>query len=130
MGQTQPSFTRPPFFFSYRYLAPPGFSSALLNLALPEAQDLFYTQFETMIDTFNATRIWFDYNTASRQTHWNPSETVDQQVWSSHAQAIKTIERTIEYACDARERKSSLSSSHFGLAIADPSHAYMLATAK
>jgi len=102
----------------------------LLNLALPEAQDLFYTQFETMIDTFNATRIWFDYNTASRQTHWNPSETVDQQVWSSHAQAIKTIERTIEYACDARERKSSLSSSHFGLAIADPSHAYMLATAK
>ena len=30
--------------FPELYLAPPGFSSALLNLALPEAQDLFYTQ--------------------------------------------------------------------------------------
>ena len=53
--------------------------SYLLNLALPGAQDLFFSQFETMIVRFNASRIWFDYNTAARSTHWNHHETATRQ---------------------------------------------------
>ena len=53
--------------------------SYLLNLALPAAQDLFFSQFETMIVRYNASRIWFDYNTAARQTHWNEHETASRQ---------------------------------------------------
>ena len=69
---------------SHLYLAPqPGASkwsdSYLLNLMLPEAQDLFYGQFVEMIETFNCTRIWFDYNTDSRISHWNGYESQDRQ---------------------------------------------------
>ena len=66
------------------YLAPKpsarGYSeSYLLNLLLPEAQDLFFGQFVEMIETFNCSRIWFDYNTPSRQTHWNEHESPGRQ---------------------------------------------------
>ena len=69
---------------SHLYLAPKtsarGFSeSYLLNLLLPEAQDLFFGQFVEMIETFNCSRIWFDYNTPSRRTHWNEHELPDRQ---------------------------------------------------
>lgn len=65
------------------YLSPAGNDSVpshccglsyLLNLALPAAQELFFNQFETMVVQYNASRIWFDYNTASRTTHWNEHE--------------------------------------------------------
>lgn len=70
------------------YLSPAGNDSVpthccglsyLLNLALPAAQDLFFSQFETMIVQYNASRIWFDYNTASRITHWNQHEDPSRQ---------------------------------------------------
>ena len=49
------------------------------NLSDTRAQDLFISQFEQLIDTYNASRIWFDYNTAARQTHWNQHEAEDGQ---------------------------------------------------
>ena len=60
-------------------MATPHEQSYLLNLLLPEAQDLFFAQFAEMIDKFNCTRIWFDYNTAARQSHWNLHEDADRQ---------------------------------------------------
>jgi alpha-galactosidase len=51
----------------------------LLNLSDPAAQDLFFNQFETLILKYNCSRIWFDYNTDSRQSHWNLWEQQDGQ---------------------------------------------------
>ena len=51
----------------------------LLNLSDPAAQDLFFDQFETLILKYNCSRIWFDYNTDSRQSHWNLWEHEDGQ---------------------------------------------------
>ena len=51
----------------------------LLNLSDHAAQDLFYGQFKTLIDEFNCSRIWFDYNTQARSTHWNLHEAEDGQ---------------------------------------------------
>jgi hypothetical protein len=58
--------------------APPS-TNNLLNLSDPRAQDLFFHQFQTLILQYNCSRIWFDYNTASRQTHWNLWEAEDAQ---------------------------------------------------
>jgi len=56
-----------------------GSRSNLLNLLLPEAQDLFFDQFSELITRFNCSRIWFDYNTDARLTHWNAWEAPDRQ---------------------------------------------------
>ena len=56
-----------------------GSTNNLLNLSDPRAQDLFFSQFDELITTFNCSRIWFDYNTPARQTHWNQHEDEDAQ---------------------------------------------------
>jgi hypothetical protein len=56
------------------YLAGGTPTNNLLNLIDPKAQDLFFNQFQELITKFNCSRIWFDYNTQARQTHWNQHE--------------------------------------------------------
>ena len=56
-----------------------GSTNNLLNLIDPRAQDLFFAQFEELIRRFNCSRVWFDYNTQARQTHWNQHEAEDGQ---------------------------------------------------
>ena len=64
------------------YLSRPGRpneTSWLLNLALPAAQELFYAQFVQLIERYNCTRVWLDYNTNPRPNHWNSHEAADRQ---------------------------------------------------
>lgn len=62
-------------------------TSYVLNLALPAAQDFFFGQWVELIERFNNSRIWFDFNTAPRATHWNFHEERGRQVAERRAAA-------------------------------------------